>query len=168
MQIVIDIPKSMYDDVIKGMRWDDDVLSKAIEEGTPLPKGHGELIDRGQALNECYNITVDGERFKVVQYETLLGVPTIIEADAESDEEPKTDWMYAIFNQDEIKAKKEQWTKEAEKFGMTLLEYLESKEKLSWLGKNCKDCGNEKCKKLGTLPEGYDCALWQSESEDEK
>lgn len=32
-----------------------------------------------------------------------------------------------------------------------------------WLGKNCKDCGNEKCKKLGTLPKGYSCALWQPE-----
>lgn len=40
------------------------------------------------------------------------------------------------------------------------------KEKLSWLGKNCKDCGNEKCKKLGTLPKEYDCALWQPESEE--
>lgn len=38
---------------------------------------------------------------------------------------------------------------------------LNDKKKLSWLGKNCKDCGNEKCKKLGTLPKGYDCALWQ-------
>lgn len=37
-----------------------------------------------------------------------------------------------------------------------------------WFGKNCKDCGNEKCKKLGTLPKGYDCALWQAESEGEK
>ncbi len=42
----------------------------------------------------------------------------------------------------------------------------EDKEKLSWLGKNCKDCGNEKCKSLGTLPKGHDCALWQAESED--
>ena len=42
----------------------------------------------------------------------------------------------------------------------------EDKEKLSWLGKNCKDCGNEKCKKLGTLPKKYDCALWRAESED--
>ena len=41
------------------------------------------------------------------------------------------------------------------------------KEKLSWLGKNCKDCGNEKCKKLGTLPKGYDCALWQAEGSEE-
>lgn len=40
------------------------------------------------------------------------------------------------------------------------------KEKLSWIGKRCEDCGNKKCKKLGTLPKGYDCALWQTESED--
>lgn len=37
----------------------------------------------------------------------------------------------------------------------------DDKGKLWWLGKNCKDCGNEKCKKLGTLPKGHDCALWQ-------
>lgn len=80
-------------------------------------------------------------------------------------------WMYRIFNQNKIIEKIERWTKEAEKTGMSLTEYLESisplnnKEKLSWLGKNCKDCGNEKCKKLGTLPKGYDCALWQAESE---
>lgn len=83
-------------------------------------------------------------------------------------------WMYMIFNRDKIIEKMEEWTKEAEKGGMTLTEYLESinplndKEKLSWLGKNCKDCGNEKCKKLGTLPKGYDCALWQAESEDKE
>ena len=43
---------------------------------------------------------------------------------------------------------------------------FENKEKLSWVGKNCKDCGNERCKRLGTLPKGYDCALWQAESEE--
>ena len=84
-------------------------------------------------------------------------------------------WMYMIFNRDKILEKMEKWTKEAEKRGMTLTEYLESinpldnKEGLpSWLGKNCKDCGNEKCKSLGTLPKGYDCALWQPESVNEK
>jgi hypothetical protein len=77
-----------------------------------------------------------------------------------------------IFNRDTIIKKTEEWTKEAEKRDMTLTEYLESinpldnKEGLpSWLGKNCKDCGNEKCKNLGTLPKGYNCALWQPESE---
>lgn len=41
----------------------------------------------------------------------------------------------------------------------------EDKKKLSWLGKRCEDCGNKKCKELGELPKGYDCALWQAESE---
>lgn len=43
-----------------------------------------------------------------------------------TDEEQKLAWMYMIFNKDKIKAKTEQWTKEAEEAGMTLTEYLES------------------------------------------
>jgi len=91
-----------------------------------------------------------------------------------TDEERDCLWVYIIFNKDKIIEKTEQWTKEAEKAGMTLTEYLEcqcplnDKEKLSWLGKNCKDCGNEKCKKLGTLSKGYSCALWQPNSEEIK
>ena len=43
----------------------------------------------------------------------------------------------------------------------------EDKKKLSWLGKRCEDCGNKKCKELGELPKGYDCALWQAERQEE-
>ena len=43
-----------------------------------------------------------------------------------TDEEQKNLWMYMIFNKDKIKARTEQLTKEAEKAGMTLTEYLES------------------------------------------
>lgn len=43
-----------------------------------------------------------------------------------TEEERTLAWMYMIFNQDKIMAKTEQWTKEAEKAGMTLTEYLES------------------------------------------
>lgn len=90
-----------------------------------------------------------------------------------TDEEKDHLWMYMIFNRDKILEKMEEWTKEAEKRDMTLTEYLESinpldtnKEGLPiWLGKNCKDCGNKKCKEFGKLPKGHDCALWQPESE---
>ena len=91
-----------------------------------------------------------------------------------TEEEQRDLWIYMIFNRDRIIEKMEELTKEAEKAGMTLTEYLESisplnnNGKLSWLGKNCKDCRNEKCKELGTLPYGYDCALWQAESEDKE
>ena len=44
----------------------------------------------------------------------------------------------------------------------------EDKELPNWIGKRCEDCGNKKCKELGKLPKGYDCALWQAESEDEE
>ncbi len=43
-----------------------------------------------------------------------------------TEEERTLVWMYTIFNKDKITAKTEQWTKEAEKAGMTLTEYLES------------------------------------------
>lgn len=40
-------------------------------------------------------------------------------------------WMFMIFNRDKIIEKTEQWTKEAEKAGMTLTEYLESINQLN-------------------------------------
>ena len=43
-------------------------------------------------------------------------------------------WIYMIFNADKIKVKAEQWTKEAEKRGMTLNEYLESINPLNEAG----------------------------------
>ena len=36
-----------------------------------------DCISREQALKEAYWINVDGERFEVVQVETLLGVPSV-------------------------------------------------------------------------------------------
>ena len=42
-----------------------------------------------------------------------------------TEEERTLAWMYKIFDKDTIKAKTEQWTKEAEKANMTLTEYLE-------------------------------------------
>ena len=43
-----------------------------------------------------------------------------------TDEEQNNLWMCTIFNRDKIIEKTEEWTKEAEKVGMTLTEYLES------------------------------------------
>ena len=43
-----------------------------------------------------------------------------------TDEEQEHLWMYMIFNRDKIIEKTEGWTKEAEKRGMKLTEYLES------------------------------------------
>lgn len=53
MQIVIKITDTLYEGILKvnnktGGYWDksfDGVLCRAISNGTPLPKGHGRLID---------------------------------------------------------------------------------------------------------------------------
>ena len=48
MKIVIDIPETMYDWFDNGFPDEDDVkmLWDLVKDGTPLPKGHGDLIDR--------------------------------------------------------------------------------------------------------------------------
>ena len=43
-----------------------------------------------------------------------------------TDEQSNLVWAFMIFNKDLIVEKAEQWTKEAEKAGMTLTEYLDS------------------------------------------
>ena len=57
MQIVIDIPEEQYrtlnaktqNDVVDVV--DNRLLINAIKNGTPLPKGHGDLIDREVVLD---------------------------------------------------------------------------------------------------------------------
>lgn len=66
MQIVIDIPEAYYealrktDAMISGQRSGKTLMSviyNAIANGIPLPKGHGDLIDR----TELYNQTAEWE-----------------------------------------------------------------------------------------------------------
>lgn len=95
MQIVIDIPDEMYQGiketfkVISGSRRSerfDYILFNAVNTGTPLPKGHGRLID----VDELEPRDISPEAwyspmwgFELVDIEDA---PTIIEADkAESE-----------------------------------------------------------------------------------
>ena len=79
MQIVIDIPEEIYKKiketnmVISGRRNGkliSSILFNAVDDGTPLPKGHGRLID-GDELES---------RMKI-GYCIVKNAPTIIEAD---------------------------------------------------------------------------------------
>ena len=67
MQIVIDIPKTIYTNIkssfsIKLSDANTDKVIKAIKNGTPLPKGHGKLIDAAQLMNYCQN-QIDGHKY---------------------------------------------------------------------------------------------------------
>ena len=100
MQIVIDIPKNTYDRIAEGgakchfiYKLD---LMRAILKGTPLPKGHGRLIDAdslldyGSCPNSCDGTTTCMESYehlhcpiRVFDIESINDAPTIIEADKE-------------------------------------------------------------------------------------
>ena len=71
MQIVIDIPDEMYDWYDNGFPDENDAenLWQIIKNGTPLPKGHGRLIDADDIDNHIVG-SVD-----------TRDCPTIIEAD---------------------------------------------------------------------------------------
>lgn len=84
MQIVINISNSTFTDLKrKQNRTEVDV---AVLNGIPLPKGHGDLIDRGE-LKTHFIGTEQGTDLEVYLEPTIINAPTIIGADKESEEE---------------------------------------------------------------------------------
>ena len=60
MRVVIDIPEEIYNRIIKD-EWNTTIAGFAcchIAEGIPLPKGHGDLVDRDEVhtLHELIRI----------------------------------------------------------------------------------------------------------------
>ena len=87
MKIVIDIPEEEYQNYLK-MRpaYPEGAFCyiKAIQNGTPLPKGHGRLKDVDAIMRE---LSVVSSRPVKSQMYMIEQAPTIIEADkAESEE----------------------------------------------------------------------------------
>lgn len=62
------------------------VLEYVISNGTPLPKGHGDLVDRDKVIDllneEEYNYYTELDKV----CDTVYEAPTIIEADKEGEE----------------------------------------------------------------------------------
>lgn len=80
MQIVIDIPESIYEEVMSG-DWSNFIpygFCKAIENGRALPKGHGRLIDEDDLMAKMVDFCV--------VYDEIMETPTIIEADTERED----------------------------------------------------------------------------------
>ena len=87
MQIVIDIPvitllNITSRELLLCSREDIEKLELAIKNGTPLPKGHGRLIDVDKLeLDDGYS-NYDGYYHRYSQSQ-IYNAPTIIEADSE-------------------------------------------------------------------------------------
>ena len=75
MKLVIEISEDDYRKVKDG-RASVSMMQKAIRNGTPLPKGHGRLIDADRLMRVDH----------IILESTVNNAPTIIEADkAESE-----------------------------------------------------------------------------------
>lgn len=96
VELVIKITEDAYE-LVKSKKLDwlgADHILKAVDEGTPLPKGHGKIVDLGkidkdriEKDNPVIYLTVNGEYIEAISLNYLNGLPTIIEADkAESEE----------------------------------------------------------------------------------
>lgn len=88
MKLVIDISKEIYDGIKMGMRNTDDMaeIGDAVENGTPLPKGHGDLKDVQDIINRInlnYNNhqSIDAYSLK----DMIATVPTIIKANKDGE-----------------------------------------------------------------------------------
>lgn len=74
MQLVIDIPKEMYAQIKSGKDGYSNYVHTAIRNGTPLPKYHGDLIDRKELLKQPMDKANCPSNYVRI-------APTIIEAD---------------------------------------------------------------------------------------
>ena len=93
MQLVIKIPEEFYkalrknNVIISGQRSGKTLMSviyNAVANGTQLPKGHGDLIDKS-ALISVTDIKADGSEFTYVPYSVIEDTLTILEADKEKE-----------------------------------------------------------------------------------
>ena len=91
MKIVIDIPEEEYEEIVSSEYCGLHTLTRAIARGTPLPKGHGRLIDADMLkhkISEWLKPAKPDEAIMValddIGVSTMLEIedaPTIIEAD---------------------------------------------------------------------------------------
>lgn len=89
MKIVIDIPKVVYEKILSNSIGvvEGDPLYNAVLNGIPLPKGHGDLIDADELLEQSYCIDDSATlstRY-VVNAEEIEKAPVIIEAKGETE-----------------------------------------------------------------------------------
>ena len=89
MQIVIDMPDKMYQKILKN-GYDYGIMNVIIQNGIPLPKNHGRLIDADYVINhiceskECYKENCKGKLYmRCMDIMWVDDAPTIIEAEKE-------------------------------------------------------------------------------------
>lgn len=86
MQIVIDIPEKIYIHLHDGGSIGASLMiENAIKSGTPLPKGHGRLIDADEIKFENREFDTYGDYSRA--FDAIDYAETIIEADKEGEDD---------------------------------------------------------------------------------
>ena len=83
VELVVKIPEDAYD-FIKRTGYHTQSLYNAIKNGTPLPKGHGRILDEKDILDTKNNDGCLYDLYDMPDY--IAGVKAIIEADTEGEE----------------------------------------------------------------------------------
>ena len=79
MQIVIDIPHFIYEQILKG-HISKKTIAKIFSNGTPLPKGHGRLKDIDWIDDNCPDYRTEDGAW-CYKWEDIDNATSIIEAD---------------------------------------------------------------------------------------
>lgn len=91
VEVVIRIPQKAYEQVIKqgdirnGMN--SVYIAQAIINGTVLPQGHGDLVDKNILKEKAWKHIDDTESYSAVYLEDVEDAPTVIEADKDGQDE---------------------------------------------------------------------------------
>lgn len=105
MKLIIDISKELYTNILATWKDIHPQMHSILKNGTPLPKGHGRLIDADKTLEVAWqnfyrhedewgekdedylplHRFYDQNGFECCQ-QTIVNAPTIIEADKEAED----------------------------------------------------------------------------------
>lgn len=92
MELIIEIPDAMYEDIKSGKDGYSNYVHTAIRNGTPIPKGHGKIIDADAFLEEnkdytgwilCSDAWGGENAYKDTLEDLINEAPTIIGAESE-------------------------------------------------------------------------------------
>ena len=94
MQIIIDIPESTYKylaDLVDAGGEPLGYFERVIMRGTPLQKGHGDLIDRDKLLNILeklkwirVNCSIDEDNTNILE-DIIVEIPSVLKADTDKE-----------------------------------------------------------------------------------
>lgn len=92
IDVIIRIPEDEYK-IIKNFKGPMVWAEKLIKDGTPLPKGHGKIVDIGKidedridGDNPVISLSIGGYCIEAVELDYINSLPAIIEEDKEESE----------------------------------------------------------------------------------